>query len=167
MSHILFGCEQSLDFCERFHLKVPISIFTEVCPVESALTYRQTDGHDEGTELFSSVTEALSVQRVHHLAVQLHFLADSVTEGQIAIRKSVSKVIPLQARCGPEVQLYSSMTAVLEGLSGQQHATAALYPRERAGTHFRGGWVGHRAGLDGRKSRIHSDTIPDRPARSQ
>jgi len=26
-----------------------------------------------------------------------------------------------------------------------------LYPRERPGTHFAGGWVGFRAGLDGRK----------------
>jgi len=29
--------------------------------------------------------------------------------------------------------------------------SAALYPRERAGTHFTGGWVGRRAGLDGWK----------------
>ena len=36
-------------------------------------------------------------------------------------------------------------------LSGQQHAPAALYPRERPDTHFTGGWVGPRAGLDGRK----------------
>jgi len=36
-------------------------------------------------------------------------------------------------------------------VSGQQHAPAALYPRERPGTHFTGGWVGTRAGLDGRK----------------
>jgi len=43
------------------------------------------------------------------------------------------------------------MTAVLEGMSGQRHAPAALYPRERPGTHFTGGWVGSRAGLDGRK----------------
>ena len=35
--------------------------------------------------------------------------------------------------------------------SGQQYAPAALYPRERPGTHFTGGWVGHRACLDGRK----------------
>ena len=28
---------------------------------------------------------------------------------------------------------------------------AALYPRERPGTHFTGGWVGPRAGLGGRK----------------
>jgi len=26
-----------------------------------------------------------------------------------------------------------------------------LYPRERAGTHCKGGWVGPKAGLDGRK----------------
>ena len=37
------------------------------------------------------------------------------------------------------------------GGSGQQHAPAAFYPRERPGTHFTGGWVGLRAGLDGRK----------------
>jgi len=36
-------------------------------------------------------------------------------------------------------------------VSGQQHAPAALYPRERPGTHCTGGWVGPRAGLDGRK----------------
>ena len=44
------------------------------------------------------------------------------------------------------------MTAALEGgVSGQQHAPAALYLRERPGTHFTGGWVGPRADLDGRK----------------
>jgi len=32
--------------------------------------------------------------------------------------------------------------------SGQQHAPAALYPWERPSTHFTGGWVGPRAGLD-------------------
>ena len=36
-------------------------------------------------------------------------------------------------------------------VSGQQHAQAALYPRERTSTPFTGGWVGPRAGLDGRK----------------
>ena len=41
-----------------------------------------------------------------------------------------------------------------------------LYPRERPGTHCTGGWVGPRAGLDGRKSRPHRDSIPGRPARS-
>jgi len=50
-----------------------------------------------------------------------------------------------------EVQLYSSMTAAQKGVSSQQHAPAALYPRERPGTHFTGGWEGPRAGLDGRK----------------
>ena len=36
-------------------------------------------------------------------------------------------------------------------MRGQRHAPAALYLRERPGTHFTGGWVGLRAGLDGRK----------------
>jgi len=40
------------------------------------------------------------------------------------------------------------MTMALEGVRGQRHAPAALYPRERPGTHCTGGWVGPRAGLD-------------------
>ena len=43
------------------------------------------------------------------------------------------------------------MTAALEGVSGQQHASVAIYPRERPGTHCTGGWVGPRAGLEGQK----------------
>jgi len=38
------------------------------------------------------------------------------------------------------------MIAALEGVSGQQHALAALYPQERPSTHFTGGWVSPRAG---------------------
>jgi len=55
---------------------------------------------------------------------------------------------------------------------GQSHAPAALYSRERRGTHyFTGGWVGHRAGL--RQVRKISAPPPtgirsqDHPARSQ
>ena len=59
------------------------------------------------------------------------------------------------------------MTTALEGVSGQQHALAALYLRERHGTHFTGGWVGPRAGLDGRKISSPPGSIPDRPARSR
>ena len=59
------------------------------------------------------------------------------------------------------------MTVALEGVSGQQHAQAAIYPRERPGTHFTGGWMSPRAGLDGRKISSQWDSIPDRPARSQ
>jgi len=36
-------------------------------------------------------------------------------------------------------------------VSGRQHVPDALYPRERSGTHYTGGWVGPRAGLDGCK----------------
>jgi hypothetical protein len=61
------------------------------------------------------------------------------------------KKLKMWPRGWVEVELYSSVTAALEGVSGQQHALAALYPRERPGTHFTGGWVGPKAGLDGQK----------------
>jgi len=37
----------------------------------------------------------------------------------------------------------------VEEMRSQRHALAALYPRERPGTHCTVGWVGPRAGLDG------------------
>ena len=50
----------------------------------------------------------------------------------------------------------------------QRHAPAALYPRERPGTHCTGGWVGPRAGTDRcGKSRPHRDSLPGPAARSQ
>jgi hypothetical protein len=43
----------------------------------------------------------------------------------------------------------SLLTSVLDGVSGQHHAPAALYPQEwTPGTHCIEGWVGLRAGLD-------------------
>jgi hypothetical protein len=35
------------------------------------------------------------------------------------------------------------------GVGGQHHAPAALAPGKRPGTHYKGGWVGPRVGLDG------------------
>jgi hypothetical protein len=44
---------------------------------------------------------------------------------------------------------YSYSTSALDGVSGQRHAPAPHYPREKTlGTHCTGGWVGLRAGLD-------------------
>ena len=60
--------------------------------------------------------------------------------------------------------MYSStlfLTSALEGVRGQRHALAAPYSRERPGTHFTGGWLGLKAGLDRcGKSRPHRDSIP-------
>ena len=52
------------------------------------------------------------------------------------------------------------MTMALEGVRGQRHALAAIYTRERPGTHCTGGWVGPRAGLDrcGKKYSEESNT---------
>ena len=55
-------------------------------------------------------------------------------------------------RVGRGIALLFHDSGTRKGASGQQHAPAALYPRERPGTHFTGGWVGPSAGLDGRKT---------------
>ena len=39
--------------------------------------------------------------------------------------------------------------SVLDGVDSQCHAMAALLPRKRPGTHYKGGWVGPRVSLDG------------------
>jgi hypothetical protein len=45
---------------------------------------------------------------------------------------------------------------------GQLHALAALYSRERPGTHCKVGWVGPRAGLDRcEKYHLHRDFFFD------
>jgi hypothetical protein len=44
---------------------------------------------------------------------------------------------------------YSLTTSALDGVSGERHVPAALYPRGKdPGTHWTGGWVGPRAGMD-------------------
>jgi hypothetical protein len=49
---------------------------------------------------------------------------------------------------------FSFLTSAVDGVSGQRHAPAALYPRERnPGTHWIGGCVGLRVGLDTEDSR--------------
>ena len=58
------------------------------------------------------------------------------------------------------------MTAALEGGEWSAARPGRTYPRERPGTHFTGGWVGPRAGLEGEKYRPHRDSIPNRPAQS-
>jgi len=57
------------------------------------------------------------------------------------------------------------MTGALEGESGQQHAQAALYPRERPSTHFTGGWVGFQ-GWSGRAESFVPTGIRSRTVQS-
>jgi len=54
-------------------------------------------------------------------------------------------------RVGRGIALLFRDRGTRRGVSGQQHAPAALYPLERHDTHFTGGWMGPWAGLDGRK----------------
>jgi len=44
------------------------------------------------------------------------------------------------------------------GVGAQHHAPAALPPGKRPGSHCKGGWVGHRAGL--LKYTIEEEIIP-------
>jgi hypothetical protein len=59
-------------------------------------------------------------------------------------------VKPCWRQGGEEVQLLLILDLGTNGrVSGQHHALAALYPRERIpGTNYIGGWVHLRAGLD-------------------
>jgi hypothetical protein len=64
-----------------------------------------------------------------------------------------SKSCPATRHAGAKVErkysLYAFFTSAPNGVSGQRHALAALYPVGRTcGTHRTGGWVGPRAGLD-------------------
>ena len=52
----------------------------------------------------------------------------------------------------------------MTGVSGHQHAPAAIYRREIPGTYCTGGWVDPGPVWTGGKSRTHRDSIPDRPA---
>jgi hypothetical protein len=49
------------------------------------------------------------------------------------------------------------MTMALEGLRGQHHVPAALYPQERPITHCTGGWIGH-TGWSGEVQKISPPT---------
>jgi hypothetical protein len=42
-----------------------------------------------------------------------------------------------------------SLISVLDGVGGKSHALAAVSLGKRPGTHYIGGWVGPRDGLDG------------------
>jgi hypothetical protein len=79
--------------------------------------------------------------------------------------KCKGKVHPRTGHEGPEgEQRYSptlSLTSALDGGWVVKATARPLCPRERHGTHYTGGWVGPRAGLDGcGKSRPHRDSIP-------
>jgi hypothetical protein len=56
---------------------------------------------------------------------------------------------------------FLSLTTAIDGVDGQRHAPAALFPGKTQYTHCIGGWVGLRAGLDVcGTSRPHRDSIP-------
>jgi len=64
--------------------------------------------------------------------------------------KGKGKVHPRTGHEGPEGEYrYSSTLSLTSALDGVNATPRPLYPRERPGTHFTGGWVGPRVGSDG------------------
>jgi hypothetical protein len=68
----------------------------------------------------------------------------------IKVKKGkLSRALQASAKVETRNSSYSFLTSTLDGVSGQRHVPAALYPREKtSGTHWIGGWVGLRTGLD-------------------
>ena len=60
-------------------------------------------------------------------------------EGQISVNKSLASFVIIGLIIG------------MQFVCVHPQGKVALYPQERPGTHFTRGWVGPRAGLDGRK----------------
>jgi hypothetical protein len=81
--------------------------------------------------------------------------AESIVERpitDIAQKRHKSKAVPLPPCRQQGERIYNSysfLNSALDGVSGQCQAPAALYPLERTPvSHWTGGWVGPRAGLD-------------------
>jgi hypothetical protein len=61
-----------------------------------------------------------------------------------------------------------SLTSALDGVGGQHHAPAAIYPGKRPGTHCIGGWVGPGPVWTGAENLTPTGIrSPGRPARSE
>jgi hypothetical protein len=61
------------------------------------------------------------------------------------------QLLAMQVLRGTEGSSYSFLALALDGVFGQCHSLAALYPQKRTtSTHWIGGWVDLRSGLDNR-----------------
>jgi hypothetical protein len=96
----------------------------------------------------------------------LHFI-DCHNDERTNIHQSNPVTGPAWPRGWVEIYLYSSMTSALEGVSGQQHASAALYPREKT-RYPKCRRLGGPVGWSGGAKNLLPTGIrsPDRPARS-
>jgi hypothetical protein len=83
------------------------------------------------------------------------------------VRKKVKSSLCLakyhaMKRCGgPEVYLHALLTSALDGGEWSESRPDRFIPRERVpGTHWIGGWLGPRAGLDVMVKRKKSQPLP-------
>jgi hypothetical protein len=75
--------------------------------------------------------------RLHGSTFQ-HFIFAAVKEAKLSHTRHAG------AKGERSNSSYSFLTSTLDGVSGQRHASPALYPRY----HWIGGWVGLRLGMD-------------------
>jgi hypothetical protein len=98
---------------------------------------------------------------------------DFVHVGSLSSKSKAVSLHAVEAHGGEKVWLLLILNLDTRwGVSGQHHAPAALNPRGRTpGTHWTGGWVGPRAGLDTETRRkilcVCWGSNPGRPVRSQ
>jgi hypothetical protein len=99
-----------------------------------------------------------------YLSIQIYRLVNIIRdyEGKYTLVQALRLCTGRTAQRGSRgIALPFHDHATIGGGEGQRHALAAIYPRERPGTHCTGSWVGPRAGLDRcGKSRPHRDSIP-------
>ena len=88
----------------------------------------------------------------------INLIAIFLVPFHICIYIYICRVIPLQAPCGPEggrgIALFFHDRGTRRGWVVSSTLQPHFTPREIHGTHFTGGWVGLRAGLNGRKNLV-------------
>jgi len=125
-------CEKSL--CSQCHSQ-KIFLFAK-----QPLLHRNLASHSTLVTLHSTRLDIKALHILPHIVIMS------------TVKVKWSRYRPgLTQRVDRGVALLLHYRSTRRGVNGQQHAPDALYPRESPGTHFTGGWVGPRAGLDGQK----------------
>jgi hypothetical protein len=83
------------------------------------------------------------------MCVCVYIYAKKQEEQHFTSCKMQSHNTRIEAQGERRYSSYSFWTSAVDGVSCQRHASAALYPQGKTpGTHWIGGWVGLRVGLD-------------------
>ena len=134
----------SLIFPCRFYSTIaPCSCFTQ----PTALRYNVSSWHSSTIKLFLLSPQIRTRRLYTYYNIFLHSIIH-ITKSRVK-RLKWSRYRPgVAQKVGRGIALLFHDRGTRKEVSGQQHAPAALYPWERTGTHFTGGWVDPKVGLD-------------------